>query len=77
MMLDAIEQGEYDDEQLREMFGDMLRPLVEARSPASRDGRQPHAFARASGAVNQVSRSQDGTFGKSERKGVKCKELLP
>ena len=37
MMLDAIEQGEYDEEQLREMFGDMLRPLVEKGGPLDRE----------------------------------------
>ena len=29
LMLEAIEQGEYDDAQLRDLFGDMLRPMVE------------------------------------------------
>ena len=29
MMLDAIKQGEYDTAQLRDMFGDMLLPIVE------------------------------------------------
>jgi len=45
MMLDAIKQGTYDDAQLRDMFGDMLLPLVEqARSANSgrvSDSRHP------------------------------------
>jgi hypothetical protein len=45
LMSEAIGQGEYDDAQLRDMFGDMLRPLVErARAANSGDaggGHQP------------------------------------
>ena len=46
MMLDAIEQGEYDDAQLRELFGDMLQPLVERRSP---DPETPSRLVRSNG----------------------------
>ena len=39
MMSEAIERGEYDEAQLRELFGDMLRPLVaSARTINSGDG---------------------------------------
>jgi predicted SAM-dependent methyltransferase len=45
MMLDAINEGAYDDAQLRDMFGDMLLPLVEqarsANSGGVSDSRQP------------------------------------
>ena len=42
-MLDAIERGEYDEAQLREMFGDMLQPLVDkTRASSARGTRQPH-----------------------------------
>ena len=34
-MLEAIEQGEYDDAQLRDLFGDSLRPVVERRASAA------------------------------------------
>jgi SAM-dependent methyltransferase len=38
MMREAIEQGEYDDAQLCDLFGDMLRPVVEkAGSVSPRD----------------------------------------
>ena len=50
LMQDAIEQGDYDDAQLRQLFGDMLRPLVErtqsARSRAADAGRQPRQARR-------------------------------
>ena len=45
LMLEAIEQREFDDAQLRDIFGDALRPLVERTRSASSgdaaDGRQP------------------------------------
>jgi hypothetical protein len=44
LMQDAIEQGDYDDAQLRDLFGDMLRPLVERRQSAG---------SRAAGAGHQ------------------------
>jgi len=40
MMLDAIEKGAYDEEQLRQMFGDMLQPLVERRSGQGRSAHE-------------------------------------
>jgi len=44
LMLEAIEQGEYDDAQLRDMFGDMLRRLVErTRQPRHVQERPSHA----------------------------------
>ena len=42
LMLEAIEQGEYDDAQLRHLFGDALRPVVESRGSA-----RPRARGRA------------------------------
>jgi predicted SAM-dependent methyltransferase len=38
MMLDAINAGAYDDAQLRDMFGDMLLPLVEETRSANAGG---------------------------------------
>jgi len=49
MMLEAIERGEYDEEQLREMFGDMLGPLVQRRPPAHGDARPPRRVKHSSG----------------------------
>src|SRR5262249_44743235 len=43
MMLDAVEQGEYEDDQLRHLFGDMLLPLVQRRPPRSEPARPSHS----------------------------------
>jgi Methyltransferase domain len=62
MMLDAIEEGAYDEEQLRQMFGDMLLPLVERLSSQSgqerrsREARPP----RSAGICEWVRRVSRG-----------------
>jgi len=63
MMLDAIEQGEYDDAQLRELFGDMLQPLVaRRRSTGSGDSLPPGRVQqwRSSNAYNLLRRLYRG-----------------
>jgi SAM-dependent methyltransferase len=70
MMLDAIEQREYDDAQLRDLFGDMLKPLVErTQSAASADAgdgprqvrRRQSSYARAG--LRKIYRAARTLFG--------------
>ena len=63
LMLEAIEQGEYDDAQLRHLFGDALRPVVEGRGSA-----RPRARGRAYIVLRQIYRGARTILGKSRPK---------
>ena len=60
LMQEAIEQGEYDDAQLRNLFGDMLRPLVARRGSA-----RPRDRGRAFSLLRQIYRGVRTILGKS------------
>lgn len=63
LMLDAIEQGEYDDEQLRHLFGDALRPVVAGRGSA-----RPVERGRAYILLRRIYRAARTILGKSRPK---------
>jgi SAM-dependent methyltransferase len=72
LMLDAIDRGDYDQEQLRDLFGDMLRPIVARRrstnAGAAGDSGQPGRHWRsgnARAALRRIYRGVLTTLGQS------------
>jgi predicted SAM-dependent methyltransferase len=70
LMLERIDRGEYDDGQLRHMFGDMLRPLVERRgSVGSLAGRHHQRSSAARMVLRKIRRGARTILGKAPAGG--------
>jgi predicted SAM-dependent methyltransferase len=56
LMLERIDRGEFDEGQLRHMFGDMLKPLVDTSPARSSAGRHHQRPSRARAVLRRLRR---------------------